>query len=234
MGNGAARGGEYHDLQWSLQAPHEVRLAATEILKVAGMSGYHTSVLVDDREYFFDCLGIMVAPPLWSHITGQVSQPAEARTQIIDMGTSACGGKALVQALHPYFQKGSYDIFYKNCNTFTDAALYFLTKSRLPGHHNRIERLVTATNPISTNLINRMFRNVPQNDEPSLDFYVPNPVSDGFSVDELIAGFEEDSDSENSESSDEDMDGLPCNMIKRSCPCRQNRVRSLPLQDGPW
>jgi len=200
-----------------------VRLAATEILQVAGLSGYHTSIIVDDREFFFDCLGIMLAPPLWSHLAGpdqEVKGPEDVRTEVIEIGRSLYGGKAMVEALSPYFGKGSYDIFYKNCNTFTDAALYFLTRTRLPGRFNRIERLVTATNPVSTNLINRLFRSLP--DEPTAEppdaqsgehvregheFYVPNPESEGFCVDDILSTFS-DSDSDSDGSSDSEAAAL--------------------------
>merc|ERR1719356_492430 len=128
MGNSPGAG--CHDDPWSRRGPHEVRLAVTEILKVAGMSGFHTSIIVDDREYFFDSHGIMVAPPLWSHLVGRSQSPDDVRTEVIDMGLSPCCGRAMVQALRSHFQKGSYDIFYKNCNSFTDVALYFMTKNR--------------------------------------------------------------------------------------------------------
>ena len=39
-------------------------------------------------------------------------------------------------------------------NTFSDAALYMLTKTRIPGTYNRIERFVTATKPVSISLLN--------------------------------------------------------------------------------
>mmetsp|Transcript_45534 Transcript_45534/g.90217 ORF Transcript_45534/g.90217 Transcript_45534/m.90217 type:complete len:247 (-) Transcript_45534:30-770(-) len=178
----------------SVTKPHEVRLAATEILNVAGMSGYHTSVILDDREYFFDSLGIMAAPPLSSHLAGQDLQVCAGRTTVVDIGRSACSGNALVQALHPHFERGSYDIFFKNCNTFSDVALYFLTRQRLTGCYNRIERMITATSPVSTGLLNRLFRaflesktGLPCED----DVYVTNPEAEDFSVDDLIASFEE-------------------------------------------
>lgn len=174
--------------------PHEVRLAATEILNVAGMSGYHTSVILDDREYFFDSLGIMAAPPLASHLAGQELQVCAGRTTVVDIGRSACSGNALVQALHPHFERGSYDIFFKNCNTFSDVALYFLTRQRLTGCYNRIERMITATSPVSTGLLNRLFRaflesktGLPCED----DVYITNPEAEDFSADDLIASFEE-------------------------------------------
>merc|ERR1711924_456194 len=119
------------------QQRHEVRLAATQILSVAGMSGYHTSVIVDDKEYFFDNLGVMVGPPLFSHPVDneEVERPEDWKTEVLQLGNSSCDGGALVQALRSFFERGSYDVFHKNCNTFTDAALYFLTDSRLPARY---------------------------------------------------------------------------------------------------
>lgn len=72
---------------------------------------------------------------------------------------------------------GTYDVFYKNCNTFTDAALYFLTKTRMPGRYNRLERLVTATKPVSIGLLNRIFRAMVESSGVSVDgdIYTPNP-----------------------------------------------------------
>mmetsp|Transcript_46314 Transcript_46314/g.130954 ORF Transcript_46314/g.130954 Transcript_46314/m.130954 type:complete len:240 (-) Transcript_46314:335-1054(-) len=239
MGNVSSE--EYPDVNWHHRAPHEVRLAATEILKVAGMSGYHTSVIVDDREYFFDSLGIMAAPPLWSHMAGGGGKhPCESRTEVIPLGGALCNGPALVQALHPFFQKGSYDIFYKNCNTFSDAALYFLTRNRLPGHYNRIERLITATNPVSTGLLNRVFRAFVENSTGAacdMDIYVMNPQAEGFSIDTVIATFDEsDTESEESDASaDSDADAQTCGIVKPNCCYRESPFASLrPRQRTPW
>eukprot|EP00425_Heterocapsa_triquetra_P034053 CAMPEP_0195120832 /NCGR_PEP_ID=MMETSP0448-20130528/122757_1 /TAXON_ID=66468 /ORGANISM="Heterocapsa triquestra, Strain CCMP 448" /LENGTH=232 /DNA_ID=CAMNT_0040158281 /DNA_START=1 /DNA_END=699 /DNA_ORIENTATION=+ len=210
MGNAAASG-DCRD-GFERGAPHVVRLAATEILKVAGMSGFHTSLIIDDRELFFDRDGIMAAPPLWSHLAGRSKHPSDLRTEVVEIGRSASGAKALVQALGPFFEKGTYDIFFKNCNSFTDAALYFLTRTRLDGHFSRIERLITATNPVSTSLLNRLFRAFIESNTGTavdVDIYVTNPEADGFSVDDVIASFDEESESESegeSEESDSDLE----------------------------
>ena len=58
----------------------------------------------------------------------------------------------------PVLPPGTYDVFYKNCNTFSDAALYFLTGTRMPACYNRIERFVTATKPVSVGLLNVIFK----------------------------------------------------------------------------
>lgn len=196
-------------------ATHEVKLACTEILKVAGMRGFHTSVIVDDLEFFFDREGIMAAPPFWSH-TGRVQQTAEhqpdGRTQTMEVGRSHCSGRELVRILSPFFESGTYDIFHKNCNSFTDVALYFLVRQRLDGRFNRIERLVAATSPMSTDLLNRLFRAYHERstgEAVDYDVHVTNPRAEGFSVDGVIQSLKDfqkqmgDSDSDTG-ASDED------------------------------
>lgn len=187
-------------------AKHEVRLACTEILKVAGMRGFHTSVIVDDLEFFFDREGIMAAPPFWSH-TGRVQQPPadggsvdpqsvvhDPRTQITEVGRSHISGRELVRILSPFFESGTYDIFHKNCNSFTDAALYLLVRQRLDSSFNRIERLVAATSPMSTDLLNRLFRAYHESSTGQAvdyDVHVTNPRAQGFTVDGVIASLKE-------------------------------------------
>jgi hypothetical protein len=205
MGNAGgllACGGQYPE-GGNTDALHTVKLAVTEIVSVAGLAGYHTSVILDDREYFFDCLGIMTAPPLWSHHAGRETSPLDSNTEVIDFGGAAAGGKALVESLQPFFQKGSYDIFCKNCNSFTDVALYFLTRTRLPGRYSRIERLITSTTPVSTHLLNRIFRAVVQSNTGTacdVDVYVKNPAAEGFSIKDALVALAEDSDSDSEES----------------------------------
>eukprot|EP00435_Cladocopium_sp_Y103_P046808 s1477_g13.t1 len=192
---------------------HHVYLAATEIIRVAGMRGYHTSVIVDSHEYFFDSIGILEAPPLFSHTLDQQAEgqgqsqasasdedgavsdgPVKKRNTVVTpMGYSSQSGRQLVAALQQHFERGTYDVFYKNCNTFTDCALYYLTKTRLPGSYNRIERLVTATKTVSIGLLNVIFKTYLENAtgvEVEGDVYTPNPLSSDFSVDGLIRKLE--------------------------------------------
>ncbi|CAE7754472.1 unnamed protein product [Symbiodinium sp. CCMP2456] len=95
-------------------ACHEVSLAATEIIRVAGMSGYHTSVIVDNLEYFFDAIGILQAAPLFSHNLNEAKNPGGSKTVVTFIGYSHFDGRAMVEALHEFFERGSYDVFYKN------------------------------------------------------------------------------------------------------------------------
>lgn len=200
-------------------------LVSTEILRVAGLTGFHTSVIVDDREFFFDREGIMAAPPLWSHIVGRAKSagPNEGKTQMTPVGMSSNSGKALVEALMYFFEKGTYDIFYKNCNTFSDAALYFLAGQRLDPKYNRIERLITSTNPISTRILNRMFRAFVQHTTGTTvdaDIYTTNPEAEGFSVEDVVASIDEAAESDSDDDTDDDDDGAQSD-------CSADSARSL-------
>eukprot|EP00747_Dinoflagellata_sp_TGD_P088224 gnl/TRDRNA2_/TRDRNA2_163920_c1_seq1.p1 gnl/TRDRNA2_/TRDRNA2_163920_c1~~gnl/TRDRNA2_/TRDRNA2_163920_c1_seq1.p1 ORF type:complete len:253 (+),score=40.99 gnl/TRDRNA2_/TRDRNA2_163920_c1_seq1:55-813(+) len=175
-------------------AGHVVRLAVTEILAVAGQTAYHSSVVVDDKEYFFDSLGIMCAPAFWSHLVGQARRPDDLRTDVYEVGRSSHSGRDMVEALSAYFDKGTYDILYKNCNAFTDCALYFLTKTRLDPRFTRIERFMIAANPVSTGLLNRLFRAYVENTtgkQCDIDIYATNPEAEDFCISDMIAQIDE-------------------------------------------
>lgn len=182
---------------------YEVKLAATCFMAVGGVECFHTSIIVDDNEYFFDSLGIMVAPPLWSHLQAQAKGAPQLET--IDYGTTTLSGKGMAEALRPHFGKNSYDLLYKNCNHFSDCALYCLNGSRLTGRINRIERMLACTSPVSTNLMNSMFRYLIERrtGEPcESDIYVTNPLAKDFLTAEVI----EELDEANADSEEEDDD----------------------------
>lgn len=169
-------------------APHSVRVAVTEIINVAGIVGYHSSIVVGGSEYFFDNMGIISAAAFASHFAGQKRHnPME--TEVLDCGRSPHSGQQMMAFLTPFFKKGSYDILYKNCNSFTDCALYFLTGARLEGCYSRMERLMTMTSPISTAVMNQLFRSYMEHtgNQCDIDVYVPNPVSQEFDAREVIA-----------------------------------------------
>jgi len=187
---------------------YQVRVAATEILHVAGLTAYHTSVIIGDCEYFFDSLGVMAAPPLWSHLVRQnTKRPKHIRTEVTDIGKTTKRGKDMAEALRPFFDKGTYDLFYKNCNHFTDCALWFLMNSRLGSQYTRPERLMVSTDPLSTHLMNRIFKAfVEKNtgEECNVDLYVTNPQAEDFNIDEVMASIDDLTDSDQSDGYDSD------------------------------
>eukprot|EP00971_Amphidinium_carterae_P164695 3265047-Amphidinium_carterae.1 len=95
----------------------------------------------------------------------------------------------MVQHLRPFFQRGSYDIIYKNCNHFSDCALYFLTSSRLDSTYNRAERWMLSTDPLSTGLMNQMFKSY-MTWATGKDFdgvvYITNQQAEDFDSDDVI------------------------------------------------
>lgn len=216
-------------------AMHEVKLAATGFLTVAGVTAYHTSIIVDKEEYLFDSLGIMVAPPLWSHLAGHSKGKGaadELQTEVLSLGRTALGGRAMAEILRPHFMKGTYDILYKNCNHFTDCALYVLLYQRLPGKYSRGERLVTATDPVSTGIMNRVFRSFIERNTGKpceVDIYVTNPLAEDFDSQEVIDVLDE----EEEEDDDTDDEGYRVGCTKLSPPpcCRTTSAQSASMSN---
>ncbi|CAE8699969.1 unnamed protein product, partial [Polarella glacialis] len=195
----------------------KVLLAATELFQVMGFSAYHTSITLDGRELFFDGGGVVEADAFWSHDWCQgVREKASSgepvsKREVVDLGRTHLDREAVMDVIGPYFQAGSYDVLRKNCNSFSDAAIYFLTKQRLEGRFNRLERMVTALEPVSTDIIKRLMTRPPANKsresgravqknaspdgsedyasaECEDDFgYVANPFAKDFSVEEVVA-----------------------------------------------
>jgi len=173
------------------QQPGEVLAAFSEIFRVAGVGAYHTSIIIGDREYYFDSCGIESAPCFSSHLLDE-SHMMDPNLTTQSFGRIALTGEALVKGLTPFFEAGTYDIIFKNCNAFTDAALYFLTRQRLDPQYTRMERLLKATTPVSTAAINGLARasSTPSPEDgvavPSWE-YESNPLAQGFSVEDVIA-----------------------------------------------
>lgn len=209
-------------------AAREVQVAVTEIFCILGVPAYHSSVIMDGREYYFDAEGITSAPPFWSHggprnldecaeaspSSGQcfamcktqcLAAPPNLRTQVVKMGKTCEASSDLVRALSPFFEPGSYDVMHKNCNAFSDVALSFLTRRRLDPQYTRMERMLLAAEPLSTGVLNQLFRAVrddslvPSGDDrktsceecggcndDDLTEYVGNPAAQGFSSDAVI------------------------------------------------
>mmetsp|Transcript_106408 Transcript_106408/g.318054 ORF Transcript_106408/g.318054 Transcript_106408/m.318054 type:complete len:329 (+) Transcript_106408:84-1070(+) len=219
MGNAAAgafatAGAEVHLPAAKLsEDANDVQVAATVVLRIAGVVAYHTSIIVGDREYFFDNRGIESAPPFWSHAVSssaaaagldvegdgaghgpdsgerRAAAPPASRLEVCNYGKSALTGAALLKGLAPFFEDGTYDVVLKNCNAFTDAALYLLTRKRLESRFTRMERALAATTPISTGVINTVMRastssvgsNSRTRSQQRLE-YVSNPLAKDFSV----------------------------------------------------
>lgn len=113
---------------------NKVELAASLLFTIPGLaSAYHTSVVVNGEEFFFSDSGIFSNMTLTSH----QSQPSEK----FQLGFSKWTGQQLLRVLHDHFRPGTYDLIKKNCNSFSDCAIYFLLGKRLPSKYSALESM---------------------------------------------------------------------------------------------
>jgi hypothetical protein len=147
---------------------NRVELAATELFSVGIATAYHTSVLVNGEEFFFTDSGIFTDRALNSH----QQKPSER----IHIGFSDKTGSQLIRALQPYFKPGTYDFLRKNCKSFSDCALYYMSRRRLEWRFSALDRLGAANNELCT--------------KATKGLYTPNPEASSFNVDEVLASLE--------------------------------------------
>eukprot|EP00930_Biecheleria_cincta_P048802 TRINITY_DN34066_c0_g1_i1.p1 TRINITY_DN34066_c0_g1~~TRINITY_DN34066_c0_g1_i1.p1 ORF type:complete len:228 (-),score=41.32 TRINITY_DN34066_c0_g1_i1:75-737(-) len=107
--------------------------SSAEVLGVP--AAYHSSLLVDGDEYSFSRSGLVRAKGWLSH--RHLSGP----TLVLSMGESRLAGMAMAKALRNYFQPNTYDLLLKNCNHFSDCALFYLLGRRLPDKYKAAEQL---------------------------------------------------------------------------------------------
>lgn len=151
---------------------NRVELAVSPLLGLGGVVGYHSSVLVHGTEFFFEPTGIrgVLADALLKHKTASGGSHTSCPTRIV-IGGSHRTGKELVEFLEPHFRAGTYDLLRKNCNSFSDCALFFLCGVRLDGGFTAMERLGD-------------FYLAPL---LSLGGYAANPQASGFEVEDIIS-----------------------------------------------
>ncbi|CAE8732069.1 unnamed protein product [Polarella glacialis] len=101
---------------------------------------YHTSLVIGGTEFSFGGEGIRTSVPLQSHAS------MKNRTEVEDLGYTSAGRSphAMMDVLAPWFQPGTYDLVCKNCNSFSDSAVFFMLGTRLASKYNRIEKLGRA------------------------------------------------------------------------------------------
>eukprot|EP00484_Ammonia_sp_Unknown_P002010 CAMPEP_0197022784 /NCGR_PEP_ID=MMETSP1384-20130603/3599_1 /TAXON_ID=29189 /ORGANISM="Ammonia sp." /LENGTH=228 /DNA_ID=CAMNT_0042450887 /DNA_START=23 /DNA_END=709 /DNA_ORIENTATION=+ len=143
---------------------YKVELAASVLGGSGPFTAYHTSVVIDGTEYFFDMAGVMSSSSMMSH-------QGKQQYQKIEIGYTNKSGSSLERTLRPYFGGGSYDLLRKNCNSFSDCALWYLCRERLPASYNRMEKLGNS----------EMLGSLVQSGQ-----YQPNPKADDFDKEKVI------------------------------------------------
>lgn len=118
----------------SLRTPgHTVELCVSPLAGLNGAAGYHSSILIAGEEFYFSPMGIINSPCVQSH----KKNPQMKR---IHMGLTRYSGTEMVEVLERHFPPGHYDLLRKNCNSFSDCALYFLVEQRLDWSFRTLER----------------------------------------------------------------------------------------------
>jgi len=153
----------------TLRTPgHEVELAVSPLAGLRGFAGYHTSVLVAGEEYYFSPVGISCSPKLSSH-----ESTSALRLEFV--GLSQYSGTDLLDVLSEHFKPGTYDLLRKNCNSFSDCAIFFLCGQRLESGYRSIERLGRAADD-HAGLVQSLSRGE----------YRPNQQAASFDLDQVI------------------------------------------------
>lgn len=113
---------------------HHVQLIVSGVLDFVGVPiiGYHTSVVIDGFEFAFNLHGVCKSTTICSH--------GPRKTKVLDLGFSVKSGGELSRVLSPHFLRGSYDILLKNCNSYSDCAIFFLLGTRLDDRYSATEK----------------------------------------------------------------------------------------------
>lgn len=158
-----------HSTTRTLSSPgYEVELAVSPLAGLKGAAGYHSSILIQGEEYFFSPMGIIHS----AHISSHKKNP---QMQRIFIGLSRYSGSDLVEFFDHHFPPGHYDLLRKNCNCFSDAAMYFLCERRLDGKYCYVERFGKLADD-HAGIIQSI----------SGGEYLPNPQAVGFDLEALI------------------------------------------------
>lgn len=152
---------------------NKVQLAVSVLGGVGPATAYHSSVLVNGEEYFFSDGGISSMSGLASHKNPQ--NPNSTPT-VMDMGMSHYSGSQLKAALERHFRPGEYDLLRKNCNSFSDCSLFYLVGKRLDSKYRSLEQLGA--------------KNMGLVQAASGGNYKPNPKTDGFDLEALVASLD--------------------------------------------
>lgn len=173
MGNGldcAGRRAEPSPAEPLPVGKNTVEIAASALFQIPMVAtAYHTSVLVNDEEFFFSDSGICYDRSLMSHPDGKPSER-------FAVGRTNFSGAEVWWALDQHFRPGTYDLLRKNCNSFSDCALWFLLRKRLDTKYVAAERIGRNTPSLLEQVTGGMYK--------------PNAVAADFDVESVITALQ--------------------------------------------
>jgi len=145
-----------------------VQLALSSLVRLPGIRAFHSSVLVDGREFWFSHEGLC-----YGRGEGMLSHKVGGDPPVfLDLGESSRSGQELAEVLGPMFRPGTYDMLHKNCNTFSDAAMFYLLRRRMSTDYLMLDKLAAAMPSAARVLMG--------------SYYSPNPNVVDFDVEALI------------------------------------------------
>eukprot|EP00930_Biecheleria_cincta_P064635 TRINITY_DN50252_c0_g1_i1.p1 TRINITY_DN50252_c0_g1~~TRINITY_DN50252_c0_g1_i1.p1 ORF type:complete len:185 (-),score=30.26 TRINITY_DN50252_c0_g1_i1:158-712(-) len=137
-------------------------------------AAYHTSIAIGDMEYSFDSSGVTSSPVWLSH--SLMSPDIKSPAVVLHLGFTNVHGGMLADILNPHFRPGTYDLLLKNCNAFSNAALFFLLGTQLDDKYTALERAGAVIDKRS-GLVQML----------SMGGYIPNPKATDFQLDKVLA-----------------------------------------------
>mmetsp|Transcript_89694 Transcript_89694/g.159368 ORF Transcript_89694/g.159368 Transcript_89694/m.159368 type:complete len:188 (+) Transcript_89694:23-586(+) len=155
-----------------------VRIGATALTNSMGdilPAAWHTSISIGVTELSF-CPGGIVPARNWLSHKMLRNGSQEGPEVVIEIGQSTTSAVELVSALSGLFKTGSYDLLRKNCNTFTNVAMFWLTGMKLDDRFTALDRAGASIESSFGPLV-QIF---------SFGSYVPNPEAVTFDLDEVL------------------------------------------------
>mmetsp|Transcript_49563 Transcript_49563/g.144076 ORF Transcript_49563/g.144076 Transcript_49563/m.144076 type:complete len:214 (-) Transcript_49563:285-926(-) len=148
---------------------HHVQLLVTPFgpaMPTSGLQGYHTSVLIDDTEYTFSGNGVTTANGPMSHVPHRAGGKS---TVSQDYGQWEFDLRAFEAIMSREFGPGTYDLLRKNCNSFSECAIFYITGRHTDSKLRSLEGLAQTADRYTSVL-------------QVLAGYRPNPRAEDFDV----------------------------------------------------
>ncbi|CAE8594208.1 unnamed protein product, partial [Polarella glacialis] len=95
---------------------------------------------------------------------------------LLELGVSCISGAALFEALWPHFKEGTYDLLRKNCNSFSDAAIFYLMGTQLDPKYKALDRAAASMDSL-VGLVQLL----------SMRNYTPNPKAEDFQMSKVMS-----------------------------------------------
>lgn len=138
---------------------------------------YHTSILVDGTELSFSISGI------GAFSCNECQFPThgdfDESAQVFSLGYTDKTVDELLQVVQDTFKPGTYDLLRKNCNTFTDCAMFYFVGARLQDEYKALESL-GQTVQRKAGVVSKLTHGG----------YIPNPSADDFVLHDAILHLE--------------------------------------------